>query len=159
MLKPRWRLSPLDAVALVVPFLVFIAVVAIWQFVFGRDPDKPLREHHIAALSALAETPPESLVFSFGTGTQVITDPAVISEFLYLLVKPEVIHYHHSHPEGDIRFQFTDNPSAYVLGRDSQVPDEYWLELDAGADPGPTLKLFRSEALTSWLRRNRLTDE
>jgi len=159
MLKPRWRFTPLDIGAVLVPLLVFAGVIAIWQFVFGRDLEKPLRDQHMAVLSALAETPPEALTFSFGTNTEVITDPTDISEFLYLLVEPEVIPRHHSHPEGDIYLQLADNPHAYVLGRDSQVHDEYWLQLDAGADPRPTLKLFRSEALTSWLTRSGLIEE
>jgi len=158
-MKPRWRVTPLDLGAVLLPFLVFAGVVGIWQSIFGRDPDEPLREQHIAALAALEETPPEAMTFSLGTHSQVITAPADISEFLQLLIKPEPRHYHHSHPEGDIRFGFANNSSVYVLGRDSQVTDEYWLQLDAGTSPRTTLKLFRSEGLTSWLMRRGLMDE
>jgi hypothetical protein len=159
MLKPRWRLTPLEIAAVLLPFLVFAGVVAVWQAIFGYDPEKPLREGELATLSAFADSPPESLTLSFGSEDQVVTEPAEISEFLHLLLEPEVIPYHHSHPEDGLTFEFADQPLAYALGRDSQAPDEYWLELDGDPDSGLTLKLFRSEALTAWLIRRELIDE
>ena len=150
MLKPHWKLRPLDVGAVLLPFLVFAGVVALMEIVF-QDPEKPLREQHIAALSALAENPPDSLSLSDGVSKQVVTDPLDIREFLLLLVESELIHYHHSHPEAGIDIRFADQTSRYSLSSDSQIPDEYWLELDTGDGPKPTIKLLRSPGLTTWL--------
>ncbi len=155
MLKPHRKLEPLEVGAILLPFLVFAGVVALMEFVF-QDPEKPLREEHIAALSALAENPPDSLSLSDGVSTQVVTDPLDIREFLLLLVESELIHYHHSHPEAGIDLHFADHASMYSLSPDSQIPDEYWLELDTGDGSKPTIKLFRSPGLTTWLARHSL---
>ena len=153
MLKPHWKLTPLDVGAILVPFLVFAGVVALMELVF-QDPERPLREQHIAVLSAFADNPPDALILSDGVSTQVVTDPMDLREFLLLLVEPEVVHYHHSHPEAGIDLQFSDQTSTYTLSPDSQVPDEYWLELVTDTDSGPTIKLFHSKGLTSWLARH-----
>jgi hypothetical protein len=101
-------------------------------------------------LSALTENPPDSLVPSDGVFTQVVTHPLDIRKFLLLLAGPEIIQHHHSHPDAGIDLQFADQTSTYTVSPDSQVPDEYWL----GLDPKPTIKLFRSQALRSWLARH-----
>jgi len=155
MLEPRWRLKPLDVGAILVPFLLFAGVVALMEFVF-QDPERHLREEHIAALTALAEKPPDSLTLTDGASTRVVTDPSDLRDFLFLLIEPEVVHYHHSHPEAGIELHFAAWTRAYTLSPDSQVPDEYWFELDMGPDHGPTLKLLHSQALTSWLARHAL---
>jgi len=101
-------------------------------------------------LAALTENPPDSLVLSDGVSTQVVTFPLDIRKFLLLLAGPEIIQHHHPHPDAGIDLQFADQTSTYTVSPDSQVPDEYRLELD----PKPTIKLFRSQALRSWLARH-----
>ena len=154
MLKRRGGITPLEVAALVLPIVVFAGVVAVFQAVFGNDPDRPVREEHLSTLSALAHSPPGALALTSGTEERVLSEPADIAEFLGLLLEPEVIPYHHSHPEDGLRLQFAGQPIAYALGPDSQAPDEYWLELAAGPNSGLTLKLFRSTALTAWLIRH-----
>jgi hypothetical protein len=155
MLKPHRRLKLVEVGATLLPFLVFAGVIALMEFVF-QDPDQPLREEHIASLTALAENPPASLTVTDGSSTRVVTDSEDIREFLLLLIEPEVVHYHHSHPEAGIELHFADRTRTYTLSPDSQVPDEYWLKLDTGTDPGLTLKLLHSQDLTSWLARHAL---
>ncbi len=159
MLTPRWRLAPLDVAAILFSIAVFTGAVAIFQFVFGQDPERPLREQQMAILSTLAQAPPSSLQFSPDGRIVTITDPGEISEFLHLLVEPAVVPRHHSHPEDEVPFQLQGFATTYILGRDSSAPDEYWLQLDEGNSPLLTIKLLHSEALTSWLIRNGLTHE
>jgi hypothetical protein len=159
MLTPRWGLRPLEIAAILVSVAVFAAAVAVFQFIFGQDPEKPLREQQMAILSTLAETPPASVEFSFDGNTLTVTHPAEISEFLRFLVETEVVPRHHSHPEDEIAFQTQGSSTTYILGRDSQAGDEYWLELRAGTYPVRTIKLLHSEALTMWLIQKGLIEE
>ena len=159
MSAPHWRLHTLEIAAVLTTFVVFVAMVAAFQFTFGRDPEQPFREQQTATIVALADAPPASLEFSLDGDRFLITDPTDIAEFLRLLVAPEVVARHHSHPVGFVRFQLQGLAASYTLGRDSQTADEYWLELDQGKDPARTIKLLRSEALTAWLTRRGLIEE
>jgi hypothetical protein len=138
---------------------VFAVAASLFQFFFGQDPERPLREQQMGILTALAETPPASLQFSLDRNTVTITDPTEISEFLHLLVEPEIVPRHHSHPEEEIGFQLHGSTTTYILGRDSGAEDEYWLQLDEGASALRTIKLLHSETLTSWLIQNGLVEE
>lgn len=158
-MTPRWRLTLLDLIAVLFSVAVFAVAVAVFQYIFGQDPEKPLRDQQIAILTTLAETPPASLEFSLGSSTVLIRDPAEIAEFLHLLVEPELVPRHHSHPEDEIGFQLEGSISSYILGRDSQADDEYWLQLNEGRYPLRTIKLLHSEALTAWLIRRGLVTE
>jgi hypothetical protein len=159
MLTPRWRFEPLDVAAILFSVAVFAAAVAVFQFIFGQDPEKPIRDQQMAILSTLAATPPASVEFSLHGSTLTITDHADISEFFVLLVEPAVVPRHHSHPEDEIGFQTEGSTTSYILGRDSQSDDEYWLQLNEGTYPIRTIKLLHSEALTMWLIRKGLIEE
>ena len=59
----------------------------------------------------------------------VIRDPAEISALLSLLQTLRDLPAHHSHPieNCDITIEFGSSEYQYRLGRDSAVPDEYWV--------------------------------
>ena len=155
MLPSHWRDPLLAAGAVLVSLLVFGAAVGAMNFIF-RDPAEPLRKDALAALSALLANPPDSVVFADASDSTVITEPQQVREFLSLLVDPDPVHAHHSHPEGAIRVEFAGHPQVYLLGRDSQFPNEYWLQLQQGQQAELTIKQLRSKALTSWLYGNQI---
>jgi hypothetical protein len=148
---PRWRLAPLDVAAALVAVAAFVLAAAALQFVFGRDPEKPFRDQQTAILARFAEAPPGSIEFTSELGSVTIRDPARIARFLHLLAEAEPVPRHHSHPEGQVRFRLQDSAATYVLGRDSQAADQYWLELDESPSAARTIKLLQSEELTAWL--------
>ena len=151
MPEARRRFERLEIAAALTLVVVSVTVFAAFQFIFGRDPEQPFRDQEIAKLGTIAAAPPASLRISFDGGTDAITNPAQIAQFLRLLVEPPVVPRHHSHPENLLGFQLQASSATYILSRDSQEADEYWLELEEGTDPARTIKLFHSEALTSWL--------
>jgi hypothetical protein len=155
MLPSRWRDPLLGVGALLVSFLAIGAAVATMNFIF-RDPAEPLRKAELAALSTLLANPPDSVVFADGSSTTTITEPQQVRQFLSLLLDPDPIDAHHTHPEGEILVGFADHRQVYLLGRDSRVPNEYWLQLQQVQQAELTLKRLRSRALTSWLYSNRI---
>ena len=140
--------------------LVLVALVSLIQLVEAWDPEKPFRDQQISLMSSLAEDVPQSLTFSSPGNAIVIASSVEIREFILLLVESERLEYHHSHPEDEFTFAFDGRPEVYALGVDSQNPDEYWLQLktDRDLERGfrATIKILRSQALTSWLERNRV---
>ena len=155
MLPSRWRDPLLVGAGLLVSFLVFGAAVAAMNFIF-RDPAEPLRKSELAALSDLLANPPVPVVFADGSNSTVISEPQQVRQFLSLLLDPDPVHAHHSHPEREVLVEFADHRQVYLLGRDSQVPNEYWLQLQQGQQAELTLKQLSSRALTSWLYSNQI---
>jgi hypothetical protein len=150
------RFSVLEAAAVAAMILMFAAGVSVLHWVF-RDPDATARQQRLDSLARLAEHPPASLTFSRGPATRTVDDSGKVAEFLELIVRAEPVPRHHSHPQEPIRLQLAGHGTVYLLGRDSQVADEHWLQIDEGDGSPTTLGLFRSEALVSWLLRHGFT--
>jgi hypothetical protein len=147
----RIRGSPLLEIgALLFSVIVFFAAAAVINFVF-RDPEAPIRHAQLAELARLAVAPPGSVTLSRAATERTIAGSSHVADFLTLLVEPADIPRHHTHPEDDIRIHLADMPEVYLLGRDSAVPYEYWLQSIEPDGTVRTLKLFRSEALNAWL--------
>jgi hypothetical protein len=122
------------------------------------DPERPFREQQLALLAHLTKGPPRTLVFQ-GPGEPVaVTDPEEVESFVSLLIGADHVHYHHSHPVGELSVSFEGRSEKYTLGPDSQNQDEYWFDLVPGPNTelvwGPTIKLLRSPDMTDWLTRN-----
>ena len=155
MYSNQWRVSLLAIVAILGSLLLFAGVVGIMNFLF-RDPDQPFREAQLAALSALLDSPPDEVAFSNGTDAKAVKDPLEVSQFLSLLVDSDPIPAHHTHPEDLLIVTFAKHGQSYLLGRDSGIQNEFWLELYQGSSTSLTLKRIRSEALAAWLLRNEI---
>ena len=156
MSTSRWHLNPLEVAAVLAYVALFVGTLVVFHYLFGKDPEKALREQQVAILSSLAETPPASLQFFPGRTPVRIENPAEIKEFLHCLVESEAVPRHHSHPADELRFRLIGSGTTYRIGRDSQARHEYWLQLNEGTSQTRTIKLLRSEELSAWLLRKGL---
>jgi hypothetical protein len=89
-----------------------------------------------------------------------LSDPNAVRAFLALLSSGEVVRAHHSHPLDGLTFSFEDERYVYVLGRDNDNADEYWLGVKSSPRLGAlhtALRQFHSVELTAWLARNGVT--
>lgn len=64
-----------------------------------------------------------------GGKSRPVTDPAAAARVLKLLTGAKGIAAHHSHPVEPVTvsFEFRGDAYCYRVGRDSAVPDEYWV--------------------------------
>lgn len=98
----------------------------------------------------------KSINFEFENKILRVDDKNEIKNFAVILKNSASVASHHSHPINDIVFTFSENGSRYLLGRDSQNANEYWLkikdEILYGSGEYP-LKQFRSDEMTGWLKK------
>jgi hypothetical protein len=95
-----------------------------------------------------------SVTFGERERERLIDDEGQVTTFRTAIISAQEVESYHTYPIDKIRFYFPDEASnTYFLGRDSEIADEFWLEV--GGPLGPIyLKQFRSEALAEWLTRN-----
>lgn len=133
-----------------------LAVLGVVKDVLTRDPDKPFREQHLNQLRTLREQPPASVTFRRSEGL-VVSDPAEVRTFLELVLSAEQVKPHGTEPVGEVTVTFPGAIDAYLVGRDSQNGDEFWLRVRTpGVDEPRRVVQFTSPPLTQWLQRTRV---
>lgn len=139
---------------------VALAVVGVVKDVLTRDPDKPFREQHLNQFRALREQPPASIDFRREAGGLTVTDPAEVRAFLDLVATGEPVGPHDTEPVGEVAFAFPGVSDVYLIGRDSQNGDEFWLRVrtrdEAGTETVLRVVQFTSPGLTQWLHRTKV---
>lgn len=151
----RKRDRVLEGAAILAAVVVFGAAVGVLHFVF-RDPEEPARQEFLDALASKRSALPSSLTFHSEEREIILRNPEDVGEFVSLLVAPNDVHAHHSHPAASLRFELAGDPQAWVLCRDSDVENEFWLQVPAGSIDF-TLKRLRSTELEAWLARHRVS--
>ncbi|VTT97049.1 unnamed protein product [Gemmataceae bacterium] len=134
-----------------------LAVLGVVKDVLTRDPDKPFREQHLNQLRTLRDAPPASVAFRRNAGGLTVTDPGEVRTFLELVLAAEPVRPHDTEPIDEVAVTFPGIADTYLIGRDSQNGDEFWLRVRTpGADDARRVAQFTSPALTQWLQRTRV---
>ncbi|HEY9724538.1 MAG TPA: hypothetical protein V6D47_21230 [Oscillatoriaceae cyanobacterium] len=86
-----------------------------------------------------------------------LQDAAEQQTFVALLDSGSEVAAHHSSPVDKLEFSFAGDVRVFSLGKDSQNPDEYWLEMNhaPGFADQVLVRHFTSPALTAWLGQRR----
>ncbi len=154
----RWSLGDILA-ALAFLAILGVIVAGIAQ-VANWDPDKPLRETHLARWRALSQDVPALVEFHHGERHLTITNRAEVEEFLRLVCEGKKMHPHHSHPVDVVALSLPGLADTYFLGHDSWQADEYWLTVQWPEKPGPNtaqrVVQFSSPGMGPWLQRNKV---
>ncbi|WP_439628737.1 hypothetical protein [Gemmata sp.] len=139
---------------------VALAVLGAVKDALTRDPEKPFREQHLNQFRALREEPPASVAFRRNAGGIIVTDPIEVRTFLDLVLAAEPVRPHDTEPVDEVSVTFPGVAGTYLIGRDSQNGDEFWLRVrtpDApGTDDARRVVQFTSPALTQWLQRTKV---
>jgi len=146
-LKTRPRLSRFLRMAVlscVVPYVLLTVSVGFWGTkILRRD-----------LLTSVSMSP--SITLWLNEQTVVIQDQKEIGEFQRAIAQATQVGSHHSHPVEKIRFALDQSGNVYSIGKDSQVSQEYWIQIEESKKYSvkeQTVIQIASPLLTSWLAK------